>query len=145
MPTFFPSSHPGLMWCLSRRTDGPLFDLAVKIILGSAGDALPADFAEDRGRLYLGQDWAKGLKAFNATLPHLASQFRTPLKWVNERLSDNQEFLLGTAPAAVDAQLYHLVWFLRGRWDQGPPFLSEFENLTLWEQNVEAIGHGTMS
>ena len=64
---------------------------------------------------------------------------------MNERLSDNQEFLLGTAPAAVDAQLYHLIWFLRGRWDQGPPFLSEFENLTHWEQNVEAIGHGTMS
>ena len=133
------------MWCLSRRTDVWFFDLAVKIILGSAGEALPADFAEDRGRLYLGQDWAEGLNAANATLPHLASQFRTPLKWVNERLSDNQEFLLGTAPAAVDAQLYHLIWFLRGRWYQGPPFLSEFENLTHWEQNFEAIGHGTMS
>ena len=145
MPTFFPSSDSGLMWCLSRWTDGALFDLTVKIILGSAGDALPADFAEDRGRLYLGQDWADGLKAANATLPHLASQFRAPLKWVNEQLSDNRKFLLGTAPAAVDAQLYHLVWFLRGRWDQGPTFLSEFENLARWEQNVEAIGHGTMS
>jgi glutathione S-transferase len=145
IPTFFPSSDPGLMWCLSRWTDGALFDLAVKIILGSAGDALPADFAEDRGRLYLGQDWAEGLKAANATLPHLASQFRAPLKWVNEQLSDNREFLLGTAPAAVDAQLYHLVWFLRERWDQGPTFLSEFENLARWEKSVEAIGHGTMS
>ena len=50
-PTFMPTSDAGLMWCLSRWTDGALFDLSVKIVLGSAGDNLPADFAEDRGRL----------------------------------------------------------------------------------------------
>ena len=83
-PTFFPTSDAGLMWCLSRWTDGALFDLTVKIVLGSAGDDLPKDFAEDRGRLYLGNDWAKGLKAANADLPHLASQMRTALQWVNE-------------------------------------------------------------
>jgi glutathione S-transferase len=144
MPTFFPSLDSGLMWCLSRWTDGALFVLTLKIILGSAGDALPADFAEDRGRLYLGQDWAEGLKAANANLPHLAAQLRASFQWVNEQLSDNRKFLLGTAPAAVDAQLYHVVWFIRGRWNQGPTFLSEFENLLRWEKNIEAIGHGSM-
>ena len=66
-PTFFPSSDTGLMWCLSRWADGAFFDAAVKLILGAAGDDLPRDFAEDRGRLYLGPDWAEGLKAANAT------------------------------------------------------------------------------
>ena len=112
--------------------------------MGAAGDALPKDFAEDRGRLYLGQDWAEGLKAANANLPHLAAQLRASFQWVNEQLSDNRKFLLGTAPAAVDAQLYHVVWFIRGRWNQGPTFLSEFENLLRWEKNIEAIGHGSM-
>lgn len=144
-PTFFPTSDAGLMWCLSRWTDGPMFDLAVKVVLGSAGDGLPKDFAEDRGRLYFGSDWAEGLKAANATLPHLASQFRAPLSWANDQLSDNRKFLLGEAPAAIDAQLYHLVWFLRGRWDRGPAFLSEFAHLERWEQNVSTIGHGTMT
>ncbi len=144
-PTFFPTVDAGLMWCLSRWTDGPVFDLAVKVILGAAGDALPQDFAEDRGRLYLGPDWAEGLKAANADLPHLASQFRAPLSWANDQLSDNRNFLLGEDPAAIDAQLYHLVWFLRGRWDSGPAFLSEFAHLERWEENVGKIGHGTMT
>ena len=142
-PTFFPTSDTGLIWALSRWTDGVMFDLAVKIVLGSAGDDLPKDFAEDRGRLYLGADWAAGLKAANADLPHLATQLRAPLHWVNEQLSDGRKFLLGADSAAIDAQLYHLVWFLRGRWNNGPTLLSEFIHLVRWEQNVQNIGHGT--
>ena len=144
-PTFFPTSDAGLMWCLSRWTDGALFDLTVKVILGSAGDGLPQDFAEDRGRLYFGPDWAAGLRAANAALPHLAAQLRAPLHWANDQLSDNRTFLLGKDPAAIDAQLYHMIWFLRGRWDQGPTFLSEFTHLARWEENVSNIGHGTMT
>ena len=143
-PSFFPSSDAGLMWCLSRWTDGPMFDLAVKLVLGAAGDALPKNFAEDRGRLYLGSDWSEGLKAANASLPHLAAQFRTALGWANDQLSDNRKFLLGQVPAAIDAQLYHMVWFIRGRWGRGPAFLSEFAQIERWEKNVGEIGHGTM-
>jgi hypothetical protein len=106
---------------------------------------LPKDFAQDRGRLYLGQDWAEGLKAANAALPHLASQLRAPLRWANDQLADGRKFLLGNDPAALDAQLYHLVWFLRGRWEQGPAFFSEFTQLERWEGNVGGIGHGTMT
>ena len=144
-PTFFPTADAGLMWCLSRWTDGAFFDLTVKVVLGSAGDGLPKDFAQDRGRLYLGQDWAEGLRAANAALPHLAAQLRAPLHRVNGQLSDNRKFLLGNDPAAIDAQLYHLVWCLRGRWDRGPAFLSEFKHLEGWEENVANIGHGTMT
>ena len=144
-PTFFPSSDTGLMWCLSRWADGAFFDGAVKLILGAAGDDLPRDFAEDRGRLYLGPDWAEGLKAANANLPHLASQLRTPLHWANEQLADNRKFLLGTDPAAIDAQFYYLVWFMRGRWQNGPTFLSEFKHLEQWEARVANIGHGVMT
>jgi len=144
-PTFFPTQDAGLIWSLSRWTDGSLFDLAVKIILGSAGDNLPQDFAEDRGRLYLGSDWAEGLKAANETLPHLAAQMRGPLHWLNNQLADGRKFLLGDDPAAIDAQFYHIIWFLRGRWPQGPEFLSEFSYLEKWEASVAKVGHGEMS
>lgn len=133
----------GLMWALSRWTDGALFDLAVKLVLGSAGENLPADFAEDRGRLYLGPDWAEGLKAANADLPHLAAQMRAPLSWLDGTLADGRAFLTGTAPGTIDAQVYHVVWFIRGRWEAGPAFLSEFTHLTAWEERVREIGHGT--
>lgn len=144
-PSFMPTSEAGLMWCLSRYTDGDMFSLAVKLVLGSAGDNLPADFAEDRGRLYLGEDWAEGLKRANAQLPHLVAQMRAPLSWVNAQLSDGRTFLLGSDPAAIDAQMYHTIWFIRGRWSGGPAMLSEFPDLVRWEDNVRAIGHGTSS
>ena len=141
-PTYMPTSEAGLMWCLSRWADGALFDLAVKIILGSAGDALPRDFAEDRGRLYLGADWAEGLKQANAQLQHLVSQMRAPMAWLDAQLKDGRSFLLGPKPAAIDAQIYYVVWFLRGRWDGGPSMLSEFPDLVRWEDNVRSLGHG---
>lgn len=142
-PTFFPTQDKGLMWCLSRWTDGVLFDQTVKIVLGSAGDDLPRDFAEDRGRLYLGPDWAEGLKAAGSALPHLASQIDAPLSWLDEQLSDGRRFLLGESPGAIDAQIYYVVWFIRGRWDQGPTYLSRFPALERWENNVRDLGHGS--
>ena len=144
-PSLMPTSEAGLMWCLSRWTDGALFELAVKLVLSSAGDDLPRDFAEDRGRLYLGEDWAEGLKRANAQLPHLVAQMRAPLAWLDGQLRDGRKFLLGPAPAAIDAQIYYVVWFIRGRWDDGPSMLSEFSHLVRWEDDVRALGHGTTS
>lgn len=144
-PTLMPTSEAGLMWCLSRWTDGTLFDQTVRHVLGAAGDGLDKEFAADRGRLYLGEDWAAGLKQANADLPHLVSQMRAPLSWLNAQLSDGRAFLLGAQPAAIDAQFYHVVWFLRGRWSDGPSFLSEFKDLVRWEGNIREIGHGTSS
>ena len=102
-PSYMPC-EAGLMWCLSRWTDGELFTLAVKLVLGSAGENLPQDFAQDRGRLYLGENWAEGLKTANAELPHIVSQVRAPLSWLNSQLGDGRDFLLGADPAAIDAQ-----------------------------------------
>lgn len=144
-PTVMPTDDFGLMWCLSRWTDGALFDQTVRHVLGSAGDKLDKDFAADRGRLYLGEDWAEGLKKAHADLPHLVAQVRAPLSWLNAQMADGRSFLLGASPAAIDAQFYHVVWFLRGRWADGPSFLSEFTHLVRWEENIQSIGHGIPS
>src|SRR5438552_446502 len=54
-PTLFPGGANGKPWGLNRRADG-LFDLAVRLSLGANADQLPADFAADRVRLFLGPD-----------------------------------------------------------------------------------------
>ena len=141
-PSFMPTNDAGFLWCLSRWTDGALFDLAVKIVLGSAGENLPADFAEDRGRLYLGEDWAEGLKRANAELPHLVAQLRTTLGRLDQQLSDGRKFLSGQQAAAIDAQMYHVAWFVEGRWEGGPSFIAQFPNVKQWMQSVSEIGHG---
>jgi len=140
--SLLPQSDAGMLWCLSRWTDGALFDLAVKMVLGAAGDDLPKDFAEDRGRLYLGPDWAEGLKKANADLPHLVSQMRAPLHWLNDVLADGRAYLIGNTPTSFDAQVYHVVWFIRGRWSGGADFLAHFPNLEAWETKVRDTGHG---
>jgi len=144
-PSFMPTADAGLMWCLSRWTDDNLFDLAVKIVLGSAGDDLPGDFAQDRGRLYFGADWANKLKQAGDELPHHVSQMRAPLSWLDTQLKDGRSFLLGDNAAAIDAQIYCSVWFIRGRWAGGESMLSEFPGLVRWEDKVRALGHGRSS
>ena len=41
-----------------------------------------------------------------------------------------------------DVLSYYLIWFIRGRWEEGPALLSEFAALEAWEARVAAIGHG---
>ena len=131
------------MWCLSLWTDGDLFSLAVKMVLGAAGDNLSEDFAKDRGLLYFGENWAESLKQANSELPHLVAQLRAPFSWINSNLSNGRAFTLGSEVGVIDTQIYYVIWFIRGRWDGGPAFLSEFPHLERWEKNVREIGHGT--
>ena len=139
---FFPGGAEGMAWGVGRWTDGELFTLVLKLVLGDAGDTLPADFAADRGRLYLGPDWAAGLKQASADLPHIIAQVRVQFGWIDQRLATGRQFMLGDAPGLPDALAYYLVWFLRGRWPGGPEFLAEFPSLEAWEARLRAIGHG---
>lgn len=143
--SLFPEGHGGMAFALSRWTDGSLFDLGVKLILSAQVDSLDPDFAADRGRLYLGPDWAEGLRKANAELPHLAAQMRGQLGWLDTILSQGPDFLMGDTPGYVDALAYHVVWFVRGRWAGGAALLSEFLALEAWETRVLEQGHGSVS
>jgi glutathione S-transferase len=140
-PTFYPGGGDGLPWALSRWTDGELFTHAAAIVLGHAPAKLPPEFAADRGRLYFGPDW--NLERLHDDLPHIVAQLRGALGWLDQRLSGGRTFVLGSAPGLPDAACYYIVWFLRGRWDAGAKFLSEFPALCAWEDRVRTIGHGT--
>ncbi len=139
-PSFTPGGAAGMVWGVSRWTDGPFFDQAIRLVLGAAADELPEAFAKDRGRLYLGP--AADLRKVRADLPHIVAQLRSQLGWIDQRLVTGRSFILGDAPALPDALAYYLVWFIRGRWEGGPRLLAEFPALEAWEARVAAIGHG---
>lgn len=141
-PTFYPGGGYGLPWALGQWTDTVLFDLVLRVVLGHAPDDLPPEFAADRGRLYFGPDW--DLKKVQAGLPHTLVQLRGHLGWLNERLAHGRDFILGE-PGLPDVFAYYIVWFLRGRWPEGPEFLSQFPALVAWEERIKAIGHGSPS
>jgi len=138
-PAFFPGGGFGLPWALSRWTDTTLFDLVISVVLGASPEDLPAEFAADRGRLYFGPDW--DLQQVHDGLPHTLTQLRAQLGWIDERLAHGRDYILGE-PGLPDVLIYYLVWFLRGRWDKGPEFLSEFPAIEAWEARMKAIGHG---
>lgn len=142
-PTFYPGGGDGMVWGVSRWIDTELFDLTVKLVLGSAAETLPADFAADRGRLYLGPN--HDLASVAADLPHVIAQVRAHLGWMDQRLGTGRTFMLGELPGLPDVLAYYVVWFIRGRWAGGPDFLRQFPALEAWEGRVAAIGHGTMS
>lgn len=142
-PTFYPRGGYGLPWALNEWASGELFNQTVAVVLGSAVDELPPEFAADRGRLYFGPDY--DLNRLALDLPHLAAQLRAQFIWLDQRLSQGRAFILGDDPGLPDAVAYHLIWFLRGRWNEGPTFLSEFQALVAWEDRVRSIGHGQPS
>ncbi len=138
-PTFAPGGGQGMPWALSRWTDFTLFDQVVRVVLGYAADEMPQDLLEDRARLYFGPDC--DMQAVKDSLPHTVAQLRAQFGWVNERLSYGRDFLL-VEPGLPDILVYHLVWFLRGRWEGSADFMSEFPALEAWEARMKAIGHG---
>lgn len=141
-PAYYSAETAGLGWGLTRWTDAHFFETAIKTVLAGAGDQLPADFAQDRGRLYFGSDWQQALTQARLDLDHLAAQLRGQFQWLDQTLAHRQ-YLTGDTAGLADAFAYYLVWFIRGRWQPGAELLSEFANLQRWEQAVQAIGHGS--
>lgn len=140
-PSFHPDDGAGLAWSVSRWSDGVLFDDTVKLVLGAAADELPEAFAKDRGRLYLGPD--ADLKSVQADLPHIIAQIRAQFGWLDRQLESGRAFMTGGKPGLADALAYYLIWFVRGRWSEGPRLLAQFPALEAWETRVQAVGHGT--
>ena len=139
-PTLFPEGTAGMAWGLGRWTDGPLFRTAVALVFGAGAADLPPDFAADRGLLYFGPGF--DLAALAKAVPATLAQLRAQLGWLEDCLADGRDFLGGARPGLTDALGYYLVWFIRGRYAQGPEFLEPFARLCAWEGRVKAVGHG---
>ena len=141
-PTYFPAGVNGAPWGLGRWTDTVLFDLGLRLMVISGQGSMPAEWIEDRSRLYFGPDF--DLAASSKDLPHIVAQLRGQMAWVDQRLT-GRNFMLGDNPGLPDLYIYPLVWVTRARWDKGPEFFSQFPAIEAWEKRVAAIGHGTHS
>ncbi len=140
-PSFFPDKNAGLPFALSRGSEGPMFELVVRVAFAPVVDSLPPALIADRTRLYLG---AQGdLKKEAADLPHTLAQLRPQLGWLEACLVSGQHFMLGSEPGMVDLLAWYIVWFVRERYAPAREFLAEFPMLDAWAQRMQAIGHGT--
>jgi len=142
-PSLFPGGAAGMIWGVSRWTDGALFRNVIALVFVDAGESMPAEFWADRGTLYFGAGFDQD--AIRAQLPELLASIRAQLGWMEARAATGRTFMLGDRPGLPDALCYYLLWFIRGRYSKGPEFLSQFPNLCAWEQRVAALGHGNPS
>lgn len=125
----------------SQWTDSTLFTHVIRVVLGHNIEALPAEFLADRARLYFGPDWTP--ESVKSGVAHSLSQCHTALGWMEDSLAAGQKFIAGEHPSSYDVSLYYLVWFLRGRYAEGPALLDNYAKVSAWETRVRALGHGT--
>lgn len=142
-PSLLPGGADGMVWGVSRWTDGALFTDVIALVFIDAGEAMPAEFWADRGRLYFGADFDKD--AIRARLPEILASLRAQLGWMEARAATGRTYMLGDRPGLPDLLCYYLIWFIRGRYSEGPEFLSQFPKLCAWEKRVAALGHGNPS
>lgn len=140
-PTLYPNNANGMPYAVSRWTDGPLFELAVRVSFAPVADSLPPALVADRTRLYFGPDGDMANEARD--MPHTLAQLRAQLGWLEERLATGRGYLLGDQPGMPDLLAWHIVWFVRGRYAGAEAFFAEFPALLGWAERMEAIGHGT--
>ncbi len=131
--SLLPTRQRGQILAFTDWVDGTVFNLAARVILTSALDTAPPEFIQDRGGLYFGPNWTpEGLKA---QLPGVIRQLAAHLDSINQGLSDTGGYLTESLSYA-DVSIAYVAWFIRGRWDVGPEFLSQFPSIERIERNV---------
>jgi glutathione S-transferase len=128
-----PTRQRGQIFALTDWVDGTVFNLAARVILTSALDTAPPEFIQDRGGLYFGPNWTpEGLKA---QLPGVIRQLAAHLDSINQGLTDTGGYFTESLSYA-DISIAYVAWFIRGRWDVGPEFLSQFPRVERIERDV---------
>jgi len=131
--SLLPTRQRGQIFALTDWVDGTVFNLAARVILTSALDTAPPEFIQDRGGLYFGPNWTpEGLKA---QLPGVIRQLAAHLDSINQGLSDTGGYFTESLSYA-DIAIAYVAWFIRGRWDVGPEFLSQFPRVERIERDV---------
>ncbi|MDC0379663.1 glutathione S-transferase family protein [Litorivicinus sp.] len=131
--SLLPTRQRGQIFALTDWVDGTVFNLAARVILTSALDTAPPEFIQDRGGLYFGPNWTpEGLKA---QLPGVIRQLAAHLDSINQGLTDTGGYFTESLSYA-DISIAYVAWFIRGRWDVGPEFLSQFPRVERIERDV---------
>jgi glutathione S-transferase len=135
-PSLFPLPIGRAGAILGAWAAGPMFMPSVSVAMGPIAHTIPAEFWEDRRKLF-GLDTER----FGAMGPHLKAQFENSLARVDDSLADGRAFFGGDAAGYADFAFYMNLWFQK-RFGPDPEVLKPFTNLDNWSARVAAIGHG---
>lgn len=138
-PSVYQCGGPGLNEALAAWTDCQLFKPCVRYIFGTYADNLPKELLADRERMN-GRDL--DVDRIKASAEPLLTQVHPQLQWIEDMLSNGQNFLLGISAGLADFAVYHCVWFMNNT-PKGAEQLEGYPKLKDWMDRIKAIGHGT--
>lgn len=131
--SLLPMRQRGQILAFTDWVDGTVFNLAARVILTSALDTAPPEFIRDRAGLYFGPNWTP--ERLKVQLPGVIRQLAAHLDSINQGISDTGGYFADSLSYA-DATIAYVAWFIRGRWDFGPEFLSQFPRVERIERDI---------
>lgn len=141
-PSLFPDDSAALHHLISDMVQTSLFDLAVRVVITSAIGTAPEAFINDRGSLYFGPAWT--VEDMQAAFDGNVMQLQSMLTALDAQVgASDGAFLAGANAGYADAAIEMAVWFISGRWEGGPDFMSQFPNLIALAEAAAGFGEGT--
>jgi glutathione S-transferase len=137
-PTLFPDGHCGLSLALSQWSDTAFFEPGAGLSMALARE-VPEAVIADRKQFFSFMDFAN----LADDVPHMLGQFRANAALIERQLADGRDFLLGARPGWADITAYFPLWMARGFVPSADSILGAYGHMARWEQQMQAIGHGT--
>lgn len=140
-PSLFPQGGEGLSLALAAWSDRSFFDPGAGLSMGLNRSMIPTEIIEDRKGFFNFMDFDR----LEVDIPHLYTQFRANLAYVERMLADGRPFVLGERPSFADVDAYFPVWMARANIGEAARLLQPFERLRAWEARMDAVPRGRRS
>ncbi len=142
-PALYPRQTEGRADMIAAWADRQLFANSLGLVFGLHGDRFPPELHADRARFTAGRFDGWDSAKMRERIPDLRRELAIHLGWLEQNLTNGQNFLLGAAPSLADLAVYHPLWYLRGNLNEDAG-LDGHPRLLAWLARMDAIGHGAM-
>ncbi len=133
---FFPEKIEGKALSYTSWIDSVIFELAVRVVITCSLESAPLEFINDRGGLYFGLHWTP--KKLKRELPSIIAQMAAEFDSIEKSIPDIGG-IFSKKYSFADISIAYIAWFIRGRWNEGATFLSQFPKIERIEKEVNEI------
>ena len=134
----FPEGCMNKALVFSSWIDDTVFELAARIVITNSINAAPKEFIQDRGDLYFEKGWSQ--EKLYQKLPSVILQLDAKLKIIDDILGEGSH-IFSSKLSYADISVGYLIWFIRGRWNEGAKILSKYKNLLRVEEEINNLNY----
>ena len=132
----FPNGCKSKALVFSSWIDETVFELAARIVITKSIDSAPKEFIKDRGDLYFEKGWSQ--ESLLTKLPSVILQLESKLQIIDDILAEEGN-VFSNKLSYADISVGYLLWFLRGRWEDGPNILNKYDNILRLENQINQL------